>query len=163
MGHAPVPGVGVSHEIALALRSLLRAGRHMHSAMGQQLALGDTDLSAMDELARTQEPLGPVELGNRLGIRSASATMLVDRLEAAGHLRRERHPSDRRRVVLHTTPEAILQVRAALAPMLRSVDEIVSGLDEDQARTVLQFLREITEAMWAYPGQDPVADASPHA
>lgn len=150
-----------SQEIGLAVRALLRAGRHMHAAMGQRLALGDTDLNAMDELVEAAEPLGPVELGNRLGIRSASATVLVDRLEAAGHLRRERHPSDRRRITLRTTESARHEVRDTLAPLLGSIDAIASGLSAQQADVVLAFLREVTGAMLDFAADTPPRDG-PH-
>jgi DNA-binding MarR family transcriptional regulator len=141
------------YEIGMAVRTLLRAGRRMQSVMGQRLSLGETDLNAMDELVRSDQPMGPVELGNRLGIRSASATMLVDRLESAGHLRRERHPTDRRRITLYTTESARREVLTTLAPLLVSIDAIASALDEDESRVVLGFLRDVTEAINAFSSE----------
>ncbi|MEO7125688.1 MAG: MarR family transcriptional regulator [Nakamurella sp.] len=130
-----------------AVRSLIRAGRGMQSAMARQLAMGDTDLAAMDELVTSPTPLGPVELGRRLGIRSASATVLVDRLEAVGHLHRHPHPSDRRRVVLEASESAVAEVRGTLTPMLMSMGQIAERLDPHDAEVVLAFLREVTTAM----------------
>lgn len=137
----------------MALRTLLRAGRHLEAAMGRRLSLGVTDLEAMDELAGTAEPIGPVELGNRLGIRSASATILVDRLEASGHLRRTRHPRDGRRIVLETTEPAQQQLRAALAPLLASIETITARLGDEQVAVVLAFLEDVTDAMRDYTRQ----------
>lgn len=154
MAHPPSGRAGAGYQIAMAVRSFLRAGRHMHAAMARRLSLGETDLNAMDELGIADQPIGPVELGNRLGIRSASATMLVDRLEAAGHLHRQRHPSDRRRVTLHTTPSALQSVRHTLAPMIDSIGDIVSNMDDEQQRIVLAFLRDVTAAMLRYGDTD---------
>jgi DNA-binding MarR family transcriptional regulator len=148
------------NEISLAVRALLRAGRHMQAAMGRRLDLGETDLNAMDELVAAGEPIGPVELGNRLGIRSASATVLVDRLEAAGHLNRERHPNDRRRITLYTTESARQEVRATLEPMIQAINTITRRLDEGQAQTVLAFLADVTEAMYAF-ASDPGPQGPP--
>lgn len=133
--------------IGQALRALLRAGRGMQTAMAHGLNLGDTDLAAMDEIVSSEQPLGPVELGNRLGIRSASATVLVDRLEHAGHLRRERHSTDRRRLVLHASESAQHQVRVMLWPMLGRMAELTASLDEEQAAAVLRFLHDATEVI----------------
>ena len=72
---APGPSE-VCRGIAMALRDLLRAGREMREAMGARLGVGETDLVAMDHIAREPSHLGPVELGRRLGITSASATVL---------------------------------------------------------------------------------------
>lgn len=129
------------------MRTLLRAGRGMQGAMARRLGLGETDLAAMDELVTSRAPLGPVELGHRLGIRSASATVLVDRLEAAGHLRRNPHERDRRRVVLRPSESAIAEVGALLAPMMVSMGQIADRLDPDDAELVLAFLSDVTAAM----------------
>ena len=137
----------VQAALGTALRVLLRAGREMHTAMAHHLGLGETDLAAMDQLVSSTTPLGPVELGYRLGIRSASSTVLVDRLEAAGHLRREPHPSDRRRVVLRASESARAEVRATLTPLLVAISDITARLDTTQATVVLSFLRDVTAAM----------------
>lgn len=129
------------------MRELLRAGRQMQSAMARRLRLGETDLVAMDELVSSPQALGPVELGHRLGIRSASATVLVDRLEAAGHLRRQPHASDRRRVVLQVSDSARAEVGNTLTPLLVAIGEIADRLDACEAQVVLAFLQEVTATM----------------
>ena len=68
MAHPQMGRAGVGYEISLAVRALLRAGRHMQAAMGRKLSLGETDLNAMDELVASGDPIGPVELGNRLEV-----------------------------------------------------------------------------------------------
>jgi DNA-binding MarR family transcriptional regulator len=136
-----------TRQISLALRALLQAGRDLQTSMARRLGIGPTDVQAMNHLVSSGQPLGPVELGHRLGIRSASATVLVDRLEAAGHLTRERHPADRRRITLHPTDSAKIEVRAAIAPLIETIGRIADRLDEDQARTVLAFLTEATDAV----------------
>lgn len=99
--------------------------------------------------------MGVVELGDRLGIRSASATVLVDRLVAAGHLQRSAHPTDRRRRVLHTTPTAQTDVREVLAPLVAGLNHATERLDDRAGAIVLQFLRDACRAL------EQFADASP--
>lgn len=134
-------------ELGFAVRKLLRAGQQMQGAMAHRLGLGSNDLAAMDELVSSPQLLGPAELGNRLGIRSASATVLVDRLQQAGHLRREPHPSDRRRIALHPSESATSQVRATLMPLLSAIEDIDRNLSPDQSALVLAFLDDLTVAM----------------
>lgn len=55
---------------------------------------------------------------DRLGSKPASATMVLDGLETADHLRRERDTKDRRRVVVHTTKHARQELRGALGTMI---------------------------------------------
>ncbi len=70
----------MAREIGLAVRALVLTDREMQTALARRLGVGLTDVRAMEELVASPDVLGPVELGNRLGIRSASATVLVDRL-----------------------------------------------------------------------------------
>jgi DNA-binding MarR family transcriptional regulator len=137
----------VATEISVAVRAMLQTGREMHVALARHLRIGETDLAAMDHLVASPNPLGPVELGHRLGIRSASATVLVDRLAAAGHLTRDQHPADRRRVTLHPTQHARVEIRQALTPLLTAISEITGRLDPEQAQAVLAFLTDVTGAL----------------
>jgi DNA-binding MarR family transcriptional regulator len=141
-----------SSELALAVRDLLRAnGEATHSLAGR-LGVGITDALALDHLLTSREGLGPTELGHRLGIRSASATTLVDRLEAAGHAERVPHPSDRRRQTVMATDHAYNEVLGVLAPLLQRIEEAAARMTPEQAEATVAFLHEVTEAMRDYAG-----------
>ena len=151
-----------AQEIGLALRRMLLAGREMQAAVARRVGVRTTDVQAVDHVVAATGPLGTVELGKRLGIRSASAAVLVDRLVAAGHLTRSADPSDRRRVTLSATDHARDEVRRALAPLLSEIDTITSRLDDAQTATVLQFLTDVIEAMRGYAGTlDPPQPGPP--
>lgn len=137
-------------EIGLALRRVLQVGREMQTALAHRLGVRLTDVQAVDHVVSADHPVGTVELANRLGIRSASAAVLVDRLVTAGHLTRSAHPSDRRRVTLEATDEARQRVREALTPLLKDIAAITADLDDDQAATILEFLADVTTVMRAY-------------
>lgn len=139
-----------ARQIGLALRRMLQAGREMQAAMAHRIGVRVIDVQAVDHVVSADEPLGPVELGERLGIRSASATALVDRLVHAGHLTREPDGHDRRRVALHATDHARAEVRQVLAPLLGQVAEITDRLSPEQTDTVLAFLRDVSAAMRDY-------------
>jgi DNA-binding MarR family transcriptional regulator len=151
------PGAGgppASSEAARALREVLRIAGDTRSALARRLGIGATDAAAIDHLVSSPEPLGPVELGNRLGIRSASATTLVDRLVQAGHVERAPHPVDRRRLSLQVTEHAVTEVLDALRPMLAGVERAVGRLTPEQAAATTAFLREVADVM-----RDYIADA----
>jgi DNA-binding MarR family transcriptional regulator len=138
---------GPAAEVAVALRDVQRAGVETRRALARRLNMGVSDVAAMDQVIFATEPVGPVELGNRLGMRSASATALVDRLERAGHLRRVPHPSDRRRQTLAPTEHAISEVATALRPLIDAVSAAAAELTPDQAAVVTQFLRTVSRIM----------------
>jgi DNA-binding MarR family transcriptional regulator len=91
-----------------------------------------------------------VELGQRLGMRSASATVLVDRLVAAGHLVRRPHPADGRRITFAATEHAQQEVRRVLAPLLTDLTAIGLRLGHRELTAVLGAPGEIAAALKDY-------------
>ena len=130
----------VARRISQGLRDLLAEAGPAQQAMASRLGIGRTDAQAIQHLAATSHHIGTVELARLLGIRSASAASLVDRLEAAGHVRRQAHASDRRRVTLTVSESAQGEVHAALLPILTDLGTLIEGLTDEQASTVAHFL-----------------------
>ncbi|HEX9065657.1 MAG TPA: MarR family transcriptional regulator [Streptosporangiaceae bacterium] len=139
-----------NNDVTLALREVQRAVLEIRQELARRLHVGVNDVAALDQLVFATEPLGPVELGNRLGMRSASATALADRLEQAGHVRRQPHPTDRRRQTLAPTDHAIAEVVAALRPLIDRLNAAAAELSPDQATATAAFLRQAAGIMREY-------------
>jgi DNA-binding MarR family transcriptional regulator len=137
-------------ELAAAVRALLQAGRETETVIAWRLGLGVRDVQAMDQLLSSSEPLGPAELSRRLGITTASATALVDRLEEAGHLQRGPHARDRRRLVLRPTGRSRQAILRELSPVIKATIRIADRLSPEEAAVVGRFLRQVTEAIRAF-------------
>jgi DNA-binding MarR family transcriptional regulator len=131
-------------ELALRLREVQLAEHALQAAIARDVGLGETDWQALGALFEG-EPLGPTELGRRVGLGSAAATALVDRLERAGHVERRPHPHDRRRQVLAPTTHAEQELWRVLTPLVRGVDELAEGLDEGERAAVARFLAGVAE------------------
>src|SRR5215211_6889326 len=111
-----------------------------------------TDLRALIHLldaARAGTPATPGWLGERLGMNSASVTALVDRLERAGHLRRERDGRDRRRVLLTVEDRAVALGWSFFGPLITGMVTAMRDFDEVELATVRRFLRAMTEVATA--------------
>src|SRR5688500_14539379 len=106
-----------------ALREVLLTAAVANHAIARRLELGPTDLTAFDHLL-DGPPRGTRELADLLGVRSPSATALVDRLEAAGLVRRVPHGTDRRRVSVEPTDHGRARTGAVLAPLLTELDAL---------------------------------------
>jgi DNA-binding MarR family transcriptional regulator len=148
-GRKPVDQVQ-AHPLSRALRDLLRASDEVDPSLAKRLDLNPSDYTAMNHLMSGPPALGPVELGTLLGISSSSATGLVDRLESAGHVRRQPHPSDRRRLVVAPTESAIRNVIEVLRPMLDALDALGGEFSEPEQRAIERYLREAAVRLRAY-------------
>jgi DNA-binding MarR family transcriptional regulator len=90
-----------------------------------------------------QLPLG--KLGERLQVHPASVTNVIDRLEAAGLVRRVPHPDDGRTVLASITPAGRRLALRASAAMNADVFES-PDLGGDGATALFDALRELRHA-----------------
>lgn len=163
MNQSSAPDLHEAHYlIGQALRALLSLAPDVHAVLAQRVGVGTTDLMALDRLTSGEQPMGVVELGDSLGIRSASATVLVDRLVAAGHLQRAPHPTDGRRRIVRATGSARDDMLGALRPLIAGINQVTEQLDADTSRAVLAYLSEVCAILDDFahaPGQTGPASA----
>lgn len=135
-----------------ALSWLLRmnhlTAEEVDRALGTRMGLRPLDYEAMGAILDNESsPLGPVELGHRLGISTGSATELVDRLERAGHVVRERSAQDRRRVLVTPHPNTVRRVIGELTPLLADLDELATAFTPEEQEVIGRYLRAATEVI----------------
>lgn len=132
----------VTTDIAEQLRQIASLSTQFQKHVGHSLSVNDTDLSAMEHLM-TSGPLTPTDLARRLGISTAAATVMVDRLTALGHVHREPHSHDRRKVVVVPTPASVQAAFETLAPMFSGVARVTAQLPAADHVVVTKFLSEV--------------------
>src|SRR5437868_397052 len=86
--------------IKQSLRDLAIQLSLLNHQVGAQLELNDVDLDCLDLIARHGRPLSPSALARLTGLHPATMTGILDRLERGGWVARDRHPVDRRAVVV---------------------------------------------------------------
>ncbi len=133
-----------------AMRAYGAAEAAMRRRSERALKMSENDISAMRYLLRAQEggrSVGPKEIAEYLGIQSSSVTVLLDRLERSGHVRRESSPFDRRAlIVVPNVPTDELQ-RAILGDVREELVAVAETLDEAEAEVVVRFLHELRDAV----------------
>ena len=141
-------------ERSVAVLEAMRTYRAAESAMRRRtqisMGMGENDLLALRYLITAQQAgqsIGPKELTAYLGISSASTTVLLDRLERSGQMRREHSPFDRRALILVPTATTDEEVRAALGDVPERMVGVANQLTADQAAVVIEFLRSMREAV----------------
>lgn len=128
----------------LALREVLDTYDDLQRHVAQEMHLGLNDVTALEHLVRRSD-IGPAGLASVLGITTASATVLVDRLEKAGHVERRSHPEDRRRKQLVVTESAKVEVFTALQPIFEMHREIDAQFNNEEQAVIESYLQQVAQ------------------
>ena len=111
-----------------------------HNAMAAKIGVSPSDLRCLSILD-AMGPMSAGELAQASGLSPAAITNLLDRLEAAELVVRDRDPQDRRRLVVSASPQARERIAPFYASMARSWQQVLAGFDEDELAVVLRFLQ----------------------
>ena len=138
-------------DVVDALYAVLRAMPELRVAIAHRLGLNPSEVDAMEHIMG--DPLGPVELSRRLHMTSASATVLVDRLEEAGHAVRELDPDDGRRRVLRPTTQGANAVFAQIGPLVADLVDSEEGLTARERAVIVKYLRRVLDVLEEHTDQ----------
>lgn len=127
------------------LRELSSQLSLLNHRIGARLDLKDVDLGCLDLIAR-DGPLTPTALARRAGLHPATVTGVLDRLERAGWVVRERDPADRRGVRVRALPTRVREVVRLYSGMNRSLDEILASYDEAELAVIADFVQRTAAA-----------------
>ena len=111
----------------------------LNHQVGQRLEMRDVDLDCLDIISR-HGPLGASALARTAGLHPATMTGILDRLEKAGWIVRERDPEDRRAVVVRASRERGAQIFQLYSGMNGSMEDLLNGYDESQLELLTDFL-----------------------
>jgi DNA-binding MarR family transcriptional regulator len=126
----------------------LASARH-RAAMSRRLGLSDTEMLAVAHLAQ-HGSLSPSTLGEMLALSSGGVTALVQRLASGRHVVRQRHPTDRRKVLIELSPELVERARAAFGPLVADLDRAASELGDRERAVVHRYLSRVVAVSEAH-------------
>jgi DNA-binding MarR family transcriptional regulator len=113
--------------------------------VGARLELRDVDLGCLELLAR-HGPLSPGALARHAGLHPATMTGIVDRLERAGWVARDRDPADRRAVLIRPLRDRGAELFRLYAGMNTAMDQVCAGYSDEELTLLAGFLRRTTTA-----------------
>ncbi|MFB9662677.1 MarR family winged helix-turn-helix transcriptional regulator [Glycomyces mayteni] len=134
-----------AHDVTELLRHLTVQLRLLNHQVSDRLGLQDVDLECLDLITRTG-PLTATALARAADLHPATATGVLDRLEAAGWIRRDRVPTDRRAVHLTAEPDRTGEVRALYEPLREAIADVCADFTPAQLDTIAAFLGRVADA-----------------
>jgi DNA-binding MarR family transcriptional regulator len=156
-----MPPVVESSEVRLLLRRFANHRDRWIDALCRDVGVSRSDYDALEALEE-HGSLTPGELGTVLSLTSGSVTALIDRLEDLGWASRNRHPDDRRKVIVTLTQKAWQIGQDELKPYLQAVDAAARQLGNDDRAVVVGFLEDLVDKVAHAPRPESEGKAPRH-
>lgn len=130
-----------------ALRDLNTQLSLLNRRFGTKVELKDVDWTCLDLINR-YGPLTPSALARRAGLHPATLTGILDRLQRAGWIVRERDTdaADRRAITVRSVGERISEVYQVLSGMNGRMDEVCARYSDAELEVIADFLRRTRAA-----------------
>jgi DNA-binding transcriptional ArsR family regulator len=117
------------------------------AASAERIGINVTDLNCLNILALTGN-MTAGELARQTGLTTASITGVLDRLEEAGFVRRERDPGDRRRVIVRLdATRGLHDVAPVFAPVVEAWRAAAAAYTDEQLTLILEFQHQLEQIM----------------
>ena len=110
--------------------------------VAERVGLHPTDLQCvnlLDLLGRST----PGRLAEWMGLTTGGVTVMLDRLEKTGYIKREPNPADRRSVLVRVNAKKMAMIDAQYAGIARQFDEFISRVPETELQLAITFFRQL--------------------
>ena len=146
MSESSLDQASTGRSAARLLQEVLLFNDVLKHSLCRQLQMNETDFNALQHLT-FGEPLTPSELAGKLGISSAAVTALIDRLSARRQVVRTPHPSDRRSVLIHPSPDTVELMVTTLRPLFKESNERLNNTAPEEQQAVMAFLEDVLQSI----------------
>lgn len=145
----PVGRANTSHDPFMG-REFSNAIVFFHEAVAAHLGINATEWKCLGLLDQ-HGPMPASRLADLSGFTTGAITGIVDRLERAGYVCRDAHPTDRRSVIIK--PVKVHLVRERAEPVFRSLaqamSEVISRFSQAELSAIASYIAQTTEVMRA--------------
>ena len=126
------------------LREVIEHSAEYSRMVGAQLEVNETDFQAMEQLI-AHGPMTAGDLAKAVGISPGSATVMIDRLVAVGHVSRERNPSDRRGVLVTPNPNSVAKAWKHISPIVLASEKALKKVSGSERKAIEDYLSRMLE------------------
>ena len=111
-----------------------------HQQVAETLGLNVTDYKVLGII--TNEGVTAGDIANKSGLSTGMVTTVVDRLEKKNFVYRDKHPNDRRKVIIKRNIE---KTNSEMSPIFQSfgveMGKLFSSYNQSELKTILDYLK----------------------
>ena len=132
-------------DIRSRVQQLTMRQQRFERAIAKHLDVDAPGLEVLDHLI-SRGPTTPTDLAHNVEISTAAMTLVLNRLEDRGHVRRDRHPSDGRKLIVTASDDAEAEAERLVAPLIGEVEAQIAAMSAAERATVARFLDDLVRA-----------------
>jgi len=133
-------------ELEHAVRKSSGLGVIFGQTVANAVGISSSDLECLDFL-NIEGRVTAGRLAELTGLTTGAITGLVDRMEKAGLVRRERDEEDRRKVYIAIVPEALGKIGRFYEPLQKAVTKNWEGYSDAELKLLLRFMTQGYDTM----------------
>jgi DNA-binding MarR family transcriptional regulator len=142
------------HETVIrCLRQFIAGSVLSNQQIADRVGLRLTDMQCINVL-ELMGPSTPGELARFTGLTTGGVTVMLDRLERGGYLKREPNPRDRRSVLVHLSPAKLKKIQAFYGEINDRMAVLLGETPERELRSVVKLLSKMNESRAEPPVND---------
>jgi MarR family transcriptional regulator, organic hydroperoxide resistance regulator len=129
-------------EVIIQLRTFGSGAILFNQRVAERVGLHLTDMQCMN-LLDVLGPSTPGLLAEGMCMTTGGVTVLLDRLEKAGCVRREPNPEDRRSLLVRANPRKMEMINAEFAELAEQFHAYLAKMPEADMSTVVEFFKQV--------------------
>jgi MarR family transcriptional regulator, organic hydroperoxide resistance regulator len=131
------------HEAVIAnLRQFIAGSILYNQQIADRVGLRLSDMQCINAL-ELMGPSTPGELARFTGLTTGGVTVMLDRLEKGGYLKREPNPRDRRSVLVRLNPAKAKKLQASYGEVNERMNALLDATPERELRSVVNLLAKM--------------------
>jgi DNA-binding MarR family transcriptional regulator len=129
-------------EMIVQLRCFSSGAILFNQKVADRVGLHLTDMQCMNLLDMVGTST-PGKLASCMGLTTGGVTVMLDRLEKAGCIKREPNPDDRRSVLVRVNARKMVKINAHYAGLAEELDAYLLTLPQTDIETMVDFFKHL--------------------
>ena len=140
-----VPRKELLQSLGLAVRRSIANAILFNQKVADELGINLRDLQVI-HLLQLHGPSLPRDLARRAFVTTGGMTVVLDRLEKAGYVRREPNLEDRRSCIVHLIPKSLAKFGEVYQSKADLLHEVASQYSDRELQMLVDFYARLEEA-----------------
>jgi MarR family transcriptional regulator, organic hydroperoxide resistance regulator len=139
--------------VVRCLREFIAGSIIYNQQVADRVGLRLTDMQCINVL-ELMGPSTPGELARSTGLTTGGVTVMLDRLEKAGYVKRVPNPRDRRSVLVRLNPTKLKKMQAFYGEINQRMAALLDETPDRELRSVVDLFSKMNASRAEHPGSN---------